>query len=144
VRELDECLRLSRQIKEKEEQIIELRSRIMSPKNQTISDMPKGGGGYNEIESFIIKLELLENNAEYLKVQRALLWNNIRLILHIRHIKSDIERLLYLRFYNGNSWNKCVETMSKEYPNCKWNANKCFRAYRYVVKENSEKSEKVC
>ncbi len=144
MRELDECLRLSRQIKEKEEQIIELRSRIMSPKNQTISDMPKGGGGYNEIESFIIKLELLENNAEYLKVQRALLWNNIRLILHIRHIKSDIERLLYLRFYNGNSWNKCVETMSKEYPNCKWNANKCFRAYRYVVKENSEKSEKVC
>ena len=144
MRELDECLRLSRQIKEKEEQIIELRSRIMSPKNQTISDMPKGGGGYNEIESFIIKLELLENNAEYLKVQRSLLWNNIRLILHIRHIKSDIERLLYLRFYNGNSWNKCVETMSKEYPNCKWNANKCFRAYRYVVKENSEKSEKVC
>lgn len=144
MRELDECLRLSRQIKEKEEQIIELRSRIMSPKNQTISDMPKGGGGYNEIESFIIKLELLENNAEYLKVQRALLWNNIRLILHIRHIKSDIERLLYLRFYNGNSWNKCVEAMSKEYPNCKWNANKCFRAYRYVVKETSEKSEKVC
>lgn len=144
MRELDECLRLSRQIKEKEEQIIELRSRIMSPKNQTISDMPKGGGGYNEIESFVIKLELLENNADYLKVQRALIWNNIRLILHIRHIKSDIERLLYLRFYNGNSWNKCVETMSKEYPNCKWNANKCFRAYRYVVKENSEKSEKVC
>lgn len=134
MREFEECFELAKKIKDINEDILELKSKVMSPKNQIISDMPKGKGGTNEIESYIIRLERLERIVTGLKLERALKWNTAGVIIDACGI-TDKETLdmLQLRFYHGYSWNRVAAYMKKKYPTKKWNVNKCFRVFRSVL-----------
>lgn len=131
MRELDECLRLSRKIAETKEKIEELKALAMSPRNQIISDMPKGGGTINAAESYIIRLEKYEKTLEALRDKRSEEWLKVCEAFAVyNHRKAEIKTLLWLRFCNGYSWKRCIDEMAKVFPNETWNANKCFRLYR--------------
>ena len=135
MRELDECLELSRLIRDKQERIYELKVRISTPKNQILSDMPRGGGCCgNDIENYIVKLEKLEALVKDIQKKLNGKWRYVNTLMQKRNI-TDCETimLLSLRFYKGLSWNKCAELMQNRYPTSKWNLNKCFRAYRKVL-----------
>lgn len=136
---LDECLLLTRKIAKKREQIEELKAMAISPRNQIISDMPKGGGTINASENYLIKLESLEETYNQLCKERTSKWNEILLVFESYDSKVDeTVMLLWLRFYNGYSWNKCIAEMEKRYPNKYWNANKCFRTYRRFLHKMDE------
>ncbi len=142
MRGFDECLELTRKIKEKEELICELKARVFTPRNQVISDMPRGGGGENEIEKYIIKLEKLETLVKRLKDKRNDKWHLIIVSMsNCGIMEKETVNLLHLRFYNGLSWEVCSKRMHGLYPDGKWNLNKCFRVYRSVLyKLNKAKS----
>ena len=134
MRELNECLELSQKIAEKQELICELKARVYTPRNQVISDMPRGGGGENEIENYIIKLEKIETLVKHLKKKRCNLWQYLIETMYKCNI-TDTEtlKLLYFRFYKGFPWDVCSKQMQQAFPNGKWNLNKCFRVYRSVL-----------
>lgn len=132
---LDSCLRLARQIKKKEDDIEELESRIMSAKNQIISDMPKGGGiGGNELESYLLKKERLEKIKSNLQALLNEKWKIIICEFDNCGIKdTEIRKMMWYRFYKGHEWKVCAKIMRKKYPEKIWNKNKCMRVYRYVL-----------
>lgn len=123
---LEQCLSLTRKIKDKEEEIADLRAKTMSPKIQTITDMPKGGSVGNVIEQYIIRLERLQNKKGALEERRNKLWGAIELKLIECELNDEISKMLYLRFYNAYAWGRCAELLG-------WNANKCFRMYRKAL-----------
>ena len=140
MRELDECLRITRMIAETKEKIEELEMAVMSPRSQAISDMPKGGGGtINAIESYILKKEKLEGQIDSLQEERAVEWCKVCGYLEMFNQKKTTKTMLWLRFCKGYSWNKCVSKLSEAYPDERWSANKCFRIYRdFLHKVNSK------
>lgn len=134
MRELEECLRLTRRINEIREQIEELKSFAMNPRNQIISDMPKGGGSTtNAVERYIIRREKLEYELEQLIEKRFDLWEKITDTLDEMNQRIETKMMLQLRFCNGYSWKKCVLILENLYPDEKWSTNKCFRIYRSVL-----------
>ena len=139
MRELDECLRITRKINEIRERIEELKSMAMTPRNQIISDMPKGGGTMNATENYIIRLEKLESQIKLLQKERAEAWNVVSDMLHELNRREEVKTMLWLRFCNGYSWKKCVAKLEEKYPSETWNTNKCFRIYRsFLHKIRSE------
>lgn len=133
--ELDECLRLSQQIKKKNELIYNLECCAMSPKNQIITDMPKGSGEHSSpSEEYLIKKERLEKSRNRLQRKLDEKWGKVISILQANGI-DHVEKiyLLKLRFYQGNSWKRSTAIIAKEYPESRWNINKCFRVYRYIL-----------
>lgn len=133
-KQFDKCLKLSRKIVDIDEEIIELKTMVMSPKNQAITDMPRGGGVANAIENYLIRLEKLERKKSNAEIERNQLWKEIKEICLASGVcEEETIRLLKERFYCGKSWNKCLNKMIKEYPNSRWNINKCFRVYRAVL-----------
>ena len=131
MRELDECLRITRKIAETKEKIEELEALSMSPRNQIISDMPRGGGGtMNAAESYIIRKEKLERQLTLLKEERAEVWKIVTDMQHELNQSKKVESMLWFRFCNGYSWKKCVSKLEEKYPAEEWSANKCFRIYR--------------
>ena len=135
MKELDECLAKTRKIKEINEDIAELRDRAFSPKNQIITGMPRGGAGGNQSDSYIVKLERLEDRQERLIHERDSLWDGIYEALTSKNIKAEHITLLRHRFYSGLQWPKCCKLMCEEYPGNKWNMNKVFRVYRQILKK---------
>ena len=134
--EFDECLRLRRDIIRIEERIFEMSCRAMSPKNQIITDMPKGGGeAINSIEQYIIKTERLENQKRFALDLLVSKWREIERMCNNCNIKKDVIIMLQYRFFFGLTWEKCANQMNKDFPNRKWNENKCFREYRHVLYE---------
>ena len=133
--ELYECLRLSREIKEKVEAILELNSRALSPKNQVISDMPKGGGGdMNALDCYLQKKERLEKKKDELCVIRDRHWDKATETFRKNGVTNpETITLMWFRFYKGCSWKGCAAKMREKYNNGKWNTNKCFRVYREVL-----------
>ena len=142
MRELDRCLQLAKTIKEKQELIIELKAKTMHPKSQILSDMPKGGSIENEIETYLIKLERLENYVKGLKEKRGKCWNRIvRKLTACNITDPETIKLLFMRFYAGKAWEKCNNEMREHYPHSKWNLNKCFRVYRAVLVKIDKKDD---
>lgn len=137
MRNLDDCLEKTRKIKEIEEQIEELKSRVMSPKNQVITGMPRGGGGGNQSESYIVKLERLEVRKKKTEEERNELWHKITAALCEKSVKATYIQLLQYRFYYGMQWKKCCKLMCEKYPEGHWNMNKVFRVYRQIIRKFS-------
>ena len=140
--ELDECLEVARKIKDIEDDILELESRTMSPKNQIITNMPKGGGSQDSGQDrYLIKLEKLQARKNYWCATLNSKWNIAKLAL-INHANVKDTRtfeLLKLRFYYGYPWKKCAARMSEKHSTENWNINKCFRVYRSVLYKNDHK-----
>lgn len=134
---LDDCLEETRKLKEINEQIAELKARTMSPKNQIITGMPRSGGGGNQNESYIVKLERLEARRDKIRARRAALWASIATACNDKKIKPEYISLLRHRFFKGLQWNKCCKLMCEEYPDSSWNMNKVFRVYRQILRKFS-------
>lgn len=133
MRELNECLRLSRDINEINERLVELRYKILSPKNQIISDAPKGGGGPNNaIEEYIIKSERLEKRKAAITARLDNCWAEALSVFKEREMPKTYISLMWYRFYKAHSWKKCISDMKGQYPDELWNENKIFRIYKTV------------
>lgn len=132
--ELDECLSAARAIKDIDEQIQEIKSRAMSPKNQIITGMPRSTSGFGgKSDDYVIKLERLNNRRQKRINARDEHWNTALNIFNDINIREDHIHLLWLRFYCGMQWDKCCTLMAEKYPERNWNINKIFRAYRNVL-----------
>ena len=132
MRELDECLRLKRRIEELDEKILEIRERALSPKNQIISDMPKGGGGGNPIEEYLIKSEKLEKERSRCKRALEEQWRSITETFKTLGISNTYELLMKYRFYYGLTWRNCTKLIQKDDPDTVWDENRVFRVYSHV------------
>lgn len=139
--ELDECLKISKMLADIEEYIIELKYRTMYPKIQVVSDMPKGGGKQiNEIESYLIKLEKLDERKKFIQFDLDVHWCIALEALGARGV-TDMEaiQLMKYRFYFGLPWKKCLKRMQEEYTDSKWTINKCFSTYRSILYKKKRK-----
>ena len=143
MRELDWCFELAKKIRDKNETLAELKLRVASPKNQIYSDMPKGGGAYrNPNDEYLIKAERIKSQIERLQFQLNEWWGVVSEIFDKCGVTdNETITLMRLRFYNGLVWNKCVKIMQQDFPDGKWNANKCFRVYRKVLYKTHKKSD---
>lgn len=135
--ELEECLKVTREIKEVDELIEELQERAMSPKSQKITGMPRGGSIGSQNEDYLVKKERLLKDKDRLMQKRKEIWNKAYSILKAKGVKGEYIYLMQLRFYNGLNWNKCCDVMNKKYPDANWNINKIFRTYRNIAKEKT-------
>ena len=133
---LDECLALRRYIKQTDEKIAEIEAVLYSPKNQIISDMPKGGGSSNDkVDKLLEKIAKLQRNRE-----RAVRELTNKWLLVIEQLKkceateSEMQ-MLKLRFFNALSWKQCARTLDQSIPSEKWDENRCFRCYRKIIKK---------
>ena len=132
--ELIRCFDLAQLIQEVDRDIMEVKFSELSPKNQVITDMPKGGSVINPIESYIIRMERLEKRKECLCNDLNIMWGAaLAKLKSVGIIEETTIVMLMLRFKNGCSWDKCANTMDSIYPNANWNSNKCFRVYRSVL-----------
>lgn len=132
--ELDECLKATRAIKDISEQIEEIRSRATSPKNQVITGMPRGSGGFgSKSDDFVIKLERLERKRRIMECRRDDNWKSALDTFHDMNVKAEHIHLMMFRFYCGLKWGRCRDIMAEEYPDQNWNMNKVFRIYRNVL-----------
>ena len=126
MKELDECLRIYKEIRKIDDKIETLRAAILSPKNQVITGMPRGGNSDNAIEKYLLKLERHNKRKAKLIKNQAEQWQQAKC-----KFKNDISaqetKMLYMRFVLGYQWKKCAVKLQKEYGN--WNINKCFRIY---------------
>lgn len=140
--ELDECLRISRKIKDIEEQIIILKSRVMSAKNQVISDMPKGGGKQtNDMDTYLMKLEKYEQIKDAYKKELNEQWEYaLKILRQIGVTKDETISLLKFRFYYGYAWKKCYRKMQDKYKEQKWTLNKCFYIYNGILHKAKHKN----
>ncbi len=135
MRELDECLELRRYIQDKiDARIFEIKARIEAPKNQVITGMPMGHGeNINAFDRYLIKLERYEQKKNRKEQELLEKWQIANDLLSENGIEKENIILLRLRFYKGYQWKRCVKEMAKDYPNSKWNINKCFREYRRIL-----------
>lgn len=126
MRELNRCLHFVRRIEEIDERICEIRAAILSPKNQRITGMPRGGNTDNAIERYIIQVEKLEGEKENLSQQLTGQWLDLGYTV-FKELTAEEKHLLTLRFLKGLPWKKCAKQMNEKYGN--WNINKVFRVY---------------
>jgi hypothetical protein len=127
MREFDICLETHRKLEAVNEQIIELESVVYSPRNQIISDMPRGrGGNTNGNDALLMKLDRLRQREKILLVARASQWRICEEMLMSVGAKQSEIQLMCLRFFFVLPWNDCARAMN-------WNINKCFRIYRKML-----------
>lgn len=129
MKELDECLKAKREIDDINEKIDTLRAAILSPKNQVITGMPRGGNNDNAIERYLLKVEKLEKRRTTLINYQLERWE----LIEDKNLPEQEQRLLFLRFMLGYSWKKCCARLHEEYGG--WNIDKIFRVYRSICKK---------
>lgn len=131
---LNKCFDKAEEIKEKEEDIIELKLKIKAAKCQIITDMPRGRAVGNSLENYLIKLEKLQSEKKALERQRNNIWQDVKSADCRLLENAEIMNMLYLRFYLNTPWNEVARRLKKLYPNTNWNANKCFRVLNKINK----------
>lgn len=135
MRLLDDCLALTRELKELDEKIFELKTTMLSPKGQIITGMPRSGGpNGNKADDYMVRLERLEERKKRAKGKREKVWNEAVAIFQKKHIKGEYVELMKLRFYRGLQWKQCCAPMCEKYPTQSWNINKIFRVYRQILR----------
>lgn len=135
MQKLDECLALTRELKEIDEDILELKTTMVSPKGQIITGMPRGGSPVgNKADDYMVRLERLEEKKKRKTGKREKLWNEAVAVFQKNHIKSEYVELMKYRFYSGLQWKVCCDLMCEKYPTQNWNINKTFRAYRQILR----------
>lgn len=132
MRELDEILKLRRDIESIDVRLMELRQ-MTQPKAQTISDMPRGGERKNAIEEYVVKSEELGRKRKKLKKTLDKRWHDIVIVCGNSEVTEVQLSMLKLRFYYGFPWKRCVVEMEKLYPDTTWNEQKLFRKYRKIL-----------
>ena len=140
--ELDACLELAKKIKRKDETILDLKSNVLAPKNQILSDMPRGSGTLSSPqEDYLIRLERLTDEKHTLQENLAITWFDAIAKLKEANVtgESAYEMLKYM-FYCGYPWKVCAKKLKNKYPTEKWNLNKCFRVYGGILHKVESKT----
>ena len=132
MRELEKCLEIKREIEDIDEEIIELKSQIASPKNQVLTGMPRGGNNENAMERYLLKVEKLEQRKTNLLKYQAKKWQIA--LEKLPNISEQEKFMLHIRFIKGKTWKKCARDLNVKYGN--WNINKVFRIYRKIIKNS--------
>ena len=134
MQELDECFEIAEELNDHRNKITELKLKTMSPKNQIITDMPKGKGGANSIENYIQRLERLEKIERNIIRKQKSKWAAAKAKLAEKGI-TDNETLdmLQERYSNGYMWKFVAVIMKEKYPSNNWNENKCYRVNQMVL-----------
>ena len=115
--------------------------RNTAPKNQTISDMPKGGSrASNEIEDYLEKKEQLCSELDTLIVRRTIHWCAFLNQTTEARLNRRERELLKLHYIDGLKWVACAETLDSRYPSERWNENKVFRTLRSIMHKIKEKN----
>lgn len=93
--------------------IRELRGRIMGIKAQEITDMPRCPGSTDPMEEYIIRLERMEGNLEYLMREHE---RDRRALVGIVKIIPDKEEqsVIRMRYLYGMEWNKIQSEVYKD------------------------------
>ncbi len=144
MRELDECLRLTREIEKVREKLLIIKAAISEPKNQVISDLPRGGNNpVNAIEMYLEKAEQYEDDLRTLKNERTENWETFNRIAAESDVTKEDVHLMQLRFMRGYSWNKCTAVMRSRHGD-KWNTNRTFRRYRKVLSNCTKINPNIC
>ncbi len=121
-------------IKKIQDKIEYLEMQASSARSSVLSDMPKGGGGAgNPLEQYIIKKE---KQLEKLKLWEKRLnhqWAKAVCQMNSVKIGKQTQKMMYLRYCCALPWKQCVKELDKEFPNCGWNDNKCYRRQREVL-----------
>lgn len=135
MKELEQLLELNRDIDILRDNLSMRRYSVTAPRRNIISDMPKGGRRYNEIEEYITHSETMHNDlkklAETLKIKWLIFLNNYAEI----NLTVEERNLLELRFMQGYKWKVCATQMDILYPNEGWNENKVFRTYKNIIRK---------
>ena len=135
MRKLDECLMLTREIKEIDEKIMELQTVALSPRGQIITGMPKCAGGTSSgYDTYLESIEQLEKKRSRKMKKRESIWGEVTELLQKTNIKHENVQLMQYRFCKGLQWKQCCAIMCRTYPEQNWNMNKVFRVYRKVIR----------
>ena len=142
---LSNLISINNEIKKIDDRIAEIRERITSPKNQIISDMPKGSGTTeNALDNALTKIERLEaRKANYYK-ELALEWLVCEKAFKSCHLTLRQIELLKYRYYYALQWEQCAIMMKKRHPNELWNENKVYRVRRRFVEIFTKNDYEVC
>lgn len=139
--EFEECRHLVERIQRKYEKIEYIREKLYAPKAQIITGMPRGGASDNSIEKYLSDIEEEEAKIKSLKQILSEKWFDIVERLYRENVKDENILLMQERFLNCRPWVKCAEYMQQQFPQSKWNVNKCFRVYRdNIYKLNKKKT----
>ncbi len=136
MRELfDECYQLKVSVLELDETIEEIQTVLYYPKNQLISDMPKGSGGTNSaVDNLLTKLDNLRREREIKAAAHRVKWAEIVKMLNRCNASKEEKELFKLRFYKGYKWKDCIPLLN-ENSSGEWNENKVYSTYRLVCKK---------
>ena len=134
---LQDIYKLRRSIWNTQDTIDTLIARHTAPKNQILSDMPKGGSsGKKEFEEYLIRKEALLDKLQRQREEIYIMW---LAFLNGAEGAVDLSRmdisLLRLRYFNGYRWKKCVRKLQLLYPAVKWNENRAFRTHKQLMKQ---------
>ena len=133
MKELDECLKLNRERSRLKERIQELKAAAEAPKNQIISDMPRGSGStINAIERYIIKIDELEQECADIDRKIAIQWSAACNIFKECSVSQTEQQLMRFRFKYGLPWKDCRNLMESSHGKS-WDMNRIFRTYRKVL-----------
>lgn len=142
---LSNLLSLNKKIAETDDKILEIRERVTSPKNQIISDMPRGGGTMeNALDNALSKIEHYETRKAYLNDLLVSDWLICEDILISCNISPEQIELFRYRYFYALPWKKCIAAMAKHYSNESWSESKGYRLHREALSRCIKNGVKVC
>lgn len=143
--DLDRLLDINRKIEQLCEKIEVCEEKNTAPKNQLLSDMPKGKSRTsNEVEDYVIHKEQLCDELDRLIESKTINWYAFLNQTQEAHLNKRERELLKARFVDGKKWSVCAIQMKAKYPLEGWNENKVFRTYRSILYKIKEKNCILC
>lgn len=131
---LDEIAYTYQRLKRARERLADFEASQDTPRSSVFSDTPKGAWNVsNPLEESYIRKEELINKCKEIEARLEAQWHKAVLQMNAAHINKQVQKMFFLRFCCAMKWEKCAQALDKEFPNCHWNANKCFREYRNAV-----------
>lgn len=116
------------------EKLLYLELKSGTPRSGEITGMPRdSGGASNPFDSYLERKEKLEAEIETLNERLDYLWKQANSLMCKAKIDAQTKKMMFFRFYKAMQWKKCARSLDEQFPNCKWNENKCFRKYREVL-----------
>lgn len=112
VEELEQCFEIRKEIESIEERIIEMKTRIYSPKNQVITGMPNSISGGGGIEKGICIIEKLAEDKNRLQKELDDIWVNVKCKVNSGIIDDFEYEILFLRFYSGLKWKDVADALN--------------------------------
>ena len=131
---LDECYNFKESFDDINNDIIEIETALYYPRNQVITDMPRGGATGNAVDNLLTKLEGLKAEREMLKAEHNAVWNEILKKLNSCGASENVKKLFELRSCQFYQWKDCAPIMA-EFTGEEWNVSKVYRIRRAICEK---------